>query len=259
MDARAQSSLDASRACAPEACVFAADVKDRSRKRRECAITIDGIELLAELSGALLWPDEGLLVVADLHLEKGSAFAVHGVLLPPYDTASTLERLAWVIAHYNPRSVIALGDSFHDRRGSARLDEGDRAALASLQQGRDWVWVAGNHDPEPSRGVGGEFVQAVACGKLQFRHEPSAGRAIGEIAGHLHPSARISQRGRTLIRRCFAADGDRVILPAFGAYAGGLNIRDGAFLKVFRTLAFMAHLLGDHSIYALPANRCLGG
>jgi DNA ligase-associated metallophosphoesterase len=259
MDARAQSLLDASRACAPEACALAADEKDRPRRRRESTITVDGIDLLADLSGALLWPDQGLLVVADLHLEKGSAFAAHGVLLPPYDTASTLERLAWVITYYNPRSVIALGDSFHDCRGWARLDEEDRAALASLQHDRDWVWVAGNHDPEPSRGVGGEFVQAVACGKLQFRHEPSEARAVGEIAGHLHPSARISQRGRTLIRRCFASNGDRMILPAFGAYAGGLNIRDHAFLRVFGMLLFTAHLIGDHSIYALPANRCLGG
>jgi DNA ligase-associated metallophosphoesterase len=258
MDARAQSSLDALRACAAEARAFAADEKDESRKRRDYAITVDGTELLVDLSGALLWPDEGLLVVADLHLEKGSAFAAHGVLLPPYDTASTLEHLAWVIAYYNPRTVIALGDSFHDRKSWTRLDSEDRAALASLQHGRDWVWVAGNHDPEPSRGVGGEFVQAVACGKLQFRHEPSVGRAVGEIVGHLHPSARVSQRGRTLIRRCFAADSDRVILPAFGAYAGGLNIRDNAFLKVFRTLSFKAHLIGDHSIYTLPACRCLG-
>lgn len=257
MDARA-SSLDASRACAAEARAVATDEKDKPCRRRDCAITVDGTELLADLSGALLWPDEGLLVVADLHLEKGSAFAAHGVLLPPYDTAATLKRLAWVIAYYNPRSVIALGDSVHDGGGWARLGAEDRTALASLQHGRDWVWVAGNHDPEPSRGVGGEFVQVVACGKLQFRHEPRAGRAVGEIAGHLHPSARVSQRGRTLIRRCFAADGDRMILPAFGAYAGGLNIRDDAFLGVFGTLSFKAHLIGDHSIYTLPASRCLG-
>jgi DNA ligase-associated metallophosphoesterase len=258
MDARAQSSPDALRVCAAEARAIATDEKGKPRRRRECAIAVDGTELLADLSGALLWPDEGLLAIADLHLEKGSAYAAHGVLLPPYDTASTLERLAWVIAYYNPRIVIALGDSFHDRKSWVRLDAEDRAALASLQLGRDWVWIAGNHDPEPSRGVGGEFVQAVACGKLQFRHEPSAGRAVGEIAGHLHPSARVSQRGRTLIRRCFIADGDRMILPAFGAYAGGLNIRDDAFLKVFGTLSFKAHLIGDHSIYTLPASRCLG-
>ena len=259
MDARTPSLLDASRTCAPHACALAADEKDKLRRRCESTITVDGTELLADLSGALLWPDEGLLVVADLHLEKGSAYAAHGVLLPPYDTASTLERLAWVIAYYDPRIVIALGDSVHDRKGWGRLDEEDRAALASLQHGRDWVWVAGNHDPEPGRGVGGEFVQSVACGKLQFRHEPSAGRTVGEIAGHLHPSARISQRGRTLIRRCFAADSDRVILPAFGAYAGGLNIRDDAFLKVFGTPCFKAHLIGDRSIYVLPTTRCLGG
>jgi DNA ligase-associated metallophosphoesterase len=259
MDARTPSSLEALRACAPNARALAAADTDRARRGRASAITIAGIEMLADLSGALLWLDEGMLVVADLHLEKGSAYAAVGVLLPPYDTAATLERLAWVIAYYNPRSVVALGDSVHDRNGWARLDAEDRAALASLQHGRDWLWVAGNHDPEPGRGVGGKFVQSVACGKLQFRHEPVAAQAVGEVAGHLHPSARVSQRGRTLIRRCFAANADRVVLPAFGAYAGGLNIRDHAFSKVFGSLSFKAHLIGDHSIYTLPPSRCLGG
>lgn len=258
MDVRTPSSLEASCGCAPRGRARAAD--DTRRANRGCArtITIAGTELLADLSGALLWPDEGMLVVADLHLEKGSAFATHGVLLPPYDSAATLERLAWVVAYHNPRIVVALGDSVHDRKGWARLDAEDRAALASLQRGRDWLWLAGNHDPEPGRGIGGEFVQSLACGKLQFRHEPAAAPAVGEVAGHLHPSARISQRGRTLVRRCFAASGERVILPAFGAYAGGLNIRDDAFLNVFGSLSFKAHLIGDRDIYALPASRCLG-
>lgn len=257
MEARAQPSPAASLACACEPPSLVAEASARPPKRRDSTIAIDGIDLLADLSGALYWPDEGLLVIADLHLEKGSAYAVHGLLLPPYDTATTLERLAWVIAFYDPRIVVALGDSFHDRGGASRLGDEDRAALISLQHGRDWVWVAGNHDPDPARGVGGEFAQSVACGRLQFRHEPSAERRSGEIAGHLHPSARVSQRGRTLIRRCFAANERRLILPAFGAYAGGLNVRDRAFLKVFRALSFTAHLIGDQSIYALPASRCL--
>jgi DNA ligase-associated metallophosphoesterase len=232
--------------------------KASMRRRRDSTIAIDGVELLADLSGALFWPDEGVLVAADLHLEKGSAYAARGLLLPPYDTASTLDRLASVIAFYDPRVVIALGDSFHDSRGAARLGEEDRRTLVSLQHGRDWLWIAGNHDPVPASGLGGEFVQSIAFGRLQFRHEPSAKPCAGEIAGHLHPSARISRRGRTLIRRCFAGDGERLILPAFGAYAGGLNIRDSAFFEVFRTLAFTAHLIGDRAIYALPASRCLG-
>lgn len=258
MDARTPSSLEASRGRVPRGRALVADDTRGANRGCERTITIAGTELLVDLSGALLWPDEGMLVVADLHLEKGSAYAAFGVLLPPYDSAATLERLAWVIAYHNPRIVVALGDSFHDRTGWARLDAADRAALASLQRGRDWLWAAGNHDPEPGCGVGGEFVQSLACGKLQFRHEPAAAQAIGEVAGHLHPSARISQRGRTLIRRCFAANAERVILPAFGAYTGGLSIRDEAFLSVFGSLSFKAHLIGDRNIYTLPASRCLG-
>lgn len=219
-------------------------------------IAIDGTTFIADLSGAIYWPDEGLLAVADLHFEKGSAFALHGMLLPPYDTASTIERLAWLIAYYDPRIVIALGDNFHDGDGATRLRPEDRAALHALQQGRDWIWITGNHDPKPVIGVGGTFAQSVACGKIHFRHEPTADEPATEIAGHLHPSARLRQRGRTLTRRCFAASDRRLILPAFGAYAGGLNIRNSAFVRIFGSLAFTAHLIGDRSLFAVPAARC---
>jgi DNA ligase-associated metallophosphoesterase len=222
----------------------------------EAQVVIDGTAFIADLSGAVYWADEGLLAVADLHFEKGSAFALHGMLLPPYDTASTLERLAWVIAYYDPRLVVALGDNFHDGDGATRLQPEDRAALYSLQRGRDWIWITGNHDPQPVVGVGGEFARSVACENIHFRHEPGADRSSSEVAGHLHPSARIRQRGRTLTRRCFAASDRRLILPAFGAYAGGLNIRHSAFTGVFGGLAFTAHLIGDRSIFSLPAACC---
>src|SRR5882724_13332930 len=112
-------------------------------------VRVAGIAFAADCAGALYWPEEGLLAVADLHLEKGSSFARRGQLLPPYDTTETLARLARLIAHYAPRAVIALGDNFHDGDGPARLCDIDRASLTALQRGRDWVWIAGNHDPEP--------------------------------------------------------------------------------------------------------------
>jgi DNA ligase-associated metallophosphoesterase len=219
-------------------------------------LTIAGVTILADCAGALYWPEERLLIVADLHLEKGSSYAERGVLLPPYDTAATLARLAHVIARYAPRAVVALGDSFHDGGGPARVLDGDRATLRDLQRGRDWIWIAGNHDPEPSSAVGGSFAATLALGALLFRHEPEANAVEGEIAGHLHPVARVSGRGRTVSRRCFASDGQRMVMPAFGAYAGGLNVRHRAFAAVFGTLAFTAHMLGEGRLYAVAAGRC---
>ena len=219
-------------------------------------LKIAGVELVADVSGVLYWPEQELLAVADLHLEKGSSYAERRVLLPPYDTAATLARLSQAIARYAPRVVVALGDSFHDGRGPARLADTDRASLLGLQRGRDWIWIAGNHDPEPAENIGGRFIAAFVLGALTFRHAPKAA-ALGEIAGHLHPVARVAGRGRAVSRRCFATDERRMVMPAFGAYAGGLNVRDCAFANVFDTLAFTAHMLGEQRVYAVAAKRCL--
>jgi len=217
-------------------------------------LDVAGVTLLADLSGALFWQEESLLVVSDLHLEKGSSFAARGVLLPPYDTRATLGRLAAVIARHDPRMVIALGDSFHDRRAHQRLTVPDRDAIAAMQVRRDWIWISGNHDPALPSDLGGVVADEVAIGPIVFRHEPTG--TVGEIAGHLHPKARVATRGRSMERRCFAGDGERVVMPAFGAYAGGLSIRDAAFAKLFRTPGLMAHLLGDNRMHSIAASRC---
>src|SRR5262245_37023216 len=210
-------------------------------------IAVAGAALVLDPAGALYWPDERAVVVADLHLEKGSSFAGRGVLLPPFDTAATLEQLANVIARYAPRLVIALGDSFHDERGGLRLAESDRLALHGLQRGRDWLWVSGNHDPHPAGAIGGRMAAMLALGGLTFRHEPTADAPDGEIAGHLHPVARVAVRGHAISRRCFASDARRMVLPAFGAYAGGLNVRHRAFAPLFGA-GFTAHLLGRRRV-----------
>ena len=228
-----------------------------SQQEGEGEITVAGVTLVADLAGALYWPDEQLLVVSDLHLEKGSSFATHGILLPPYDTSSTLERLAGVLSRHATRTVIALGDNFHDQGGPGRLAADNRAKLFDLQRGRDWVWIAGNHDPDPSDRIGGVFASSVVLGPLLFCHQPTRQASPGEIAGHLHPVARIHRRGHTLTRRCFVSDETRLVMPAFGAYAGGLNIRHAAFVPVFGALTFTAHLLGKRRLYAFAAQRCL--
>ncbi len=167
-----------------------------ARGQADDVLTLAGVTLAADPAGAMYWPEESLLVVADLHLEKGSAFAARGVLLPPYDTATTLGRLGRIIERYAPRLVVALGDSFHDGGGPARMADVNRTALTALQRGRDWLWIAGNHDPDPAENIGGRFAASLVLGALTFRHEPAAKQNKGEIAGHLHPQARVSRRGR---------------------------------------------------------------
>ena len=221
---------------------------------RVSKVAIADVTFLADLSGALFWQEQRLLVVSDLHLEKGSSFAARGVLLPPYDTVATLSRLAAVIARHDPRMVIALGDSFHDRDAHERLSVPDREALSAMQARRDWIWIAGNHDPALPSDLGGVVANEVAIGNIIFRHEPTG--ASGEIAGHLHPKARVATRGRAMERRCFACDGERAVMPAFGAYTGGLSIRDPAFAKIFQAPGLMAHVLGDNRLHAIAASRC---
>jgi hypothetical protein len=219
-------------------------------------VAVSGVGFVADAAGVIYWPEQGLLAVADLHLEKGSSYAERGVLLPPYDTAATLARLSILIARYAPRVVVALGDNFHDRRGHMRMADTDRATLKGLQRGRDWVWITGNHDPEPAENIGGRFLDMLTVSGLTFRHQPEEG-ATGEIAGHLHPVARVSRRGRAVSRRCFACDETRMVMPAFGAFTGGLNVRDRAFAMVFQTLAFTAHMMGAERVYAVAARHCM--
>ncbi len=221
---------------------------------RGAILEVLGVSFIADLSGALFWEEQGLLVVSDLHLEKGSSFARRGVLLPPYDTAATLALLGILIGRRNPRMVIALGDSFHDSDAHNRLSRADSEAIVAMQARRDWIWISGNHDPALPSDIGGIVAEEVAIGPIVFRHEPTG--APGEIAGHLHPKARVATRGRSMERRCFACDGERAVMPAFGAYTGGLSIRDAAFAKIFQTLGFMAHVLGDNRLHSIAASRC---
>lgn len=212
-------------------------------------VGVMGVVLEAFPEGALWWADARMLVVADLHLEKGSSFARRGQMVPPYDTFETMSRLARLIARLEPRTVVALGDSFHDPDSADRLTEGARAMLQGLQVGRDWIWIAGNHDPDRPSGLDGMAVTELAVGRLTFRHEPSAGHCEGEIAGHLHPCARVYGQGRSVRRRCFAGDGYRLVLPALGAYSGGLDVRDRAYAGLFAEESFRAFMLGGDRVY----------
>ena len=230
--------------------MIAAEAEDETQGA--ATLTVAGVRLAIDAAGALYEPRTGALIVADLHLEKGSSFARRGMMLPPYDTAATLARLTAAIARWRPRVVVALGDSFHDVDAPNRLAAHDLDKLSALQAGRDWIWIAGNHDPQIPARVGGERIGELRLGALTLRHEP-AREAHGEIAGHLHPVAVIGGR-----RRAFVTDGSRVIAPAFGAYAGGLNLHNPAIARLFSGRR-IAHVLGRNGVHAVCASRCAAG
>ncbi|HEX4172125.1 MAG TPA: ligase-associated DNA damage response endonuclease PdeM [Acetobacteraceae bacterium] len=195
-------------------------------------IHLGGERLMLDPAGALYWPAVGLLAVSDLHLEKGSSYAPRGQLLPPWDTHATLDRLTVLLRRYRPRIVLALGDSFHDRGGASRLPAGELARVRAMTEAHRFIWVQGNHDPLPPDGVGGEWVEAFTTATLVFRHQ-AASTAQGEISGHHHPKAVVPARGTSVSRPCFVTDARRVVMPAFGAYTGGMDVREPAISRLF--------------------------
>ena len=222
------------------------------------SIRVGEAALLADVSGALFHPESGTLIVADLHLEKASHFARRGQFLPPYDTRATLEKMMRAMRRFRPRHVVCLGDSFHDAEAGARLDDGDRDLLRRLVGAQDWTWITGNHDREIPDGFGGAREAALDLdGGLRLTHLPGAAPAIGEICGHLHPKARIATRGGTVAAPCFVTDGNRMVMPAFGAYAGGLDCLDPAISGLFGAAGFRALMLGRERLHLVTRRQLL--
>jgi DNA ligase-associated metallophosphoesterase len=215
-------------------------------------ISVNGETLLLDACGAAFSPAHATLVFADLHLEKGSAYARGRQFLPPYDTTDTLARMSRAMARHKPARVIALGDSFHDSGAANRLMQEDRRRLQSLTAQAHFVWIAGNHDPDPPAWTGGEVATSIRLGGLTLRHAPLSTFEAGEVAGHLHPCASVSRWGRSVRRRCFVSDGLRMLLPSFGAYTGGLDVGDRAITVLFSG-SFHAYMLGQARVYAIPA------
>lgn len=217
---------------------------------------LGGVIVTALPEGALWIASAKTLIVSDLHLEKGSSYAIRGQMLPPYDTHAALMKLTDLMLRLQPDIVVSLGDSFHDGAGPARMDARDRELLRLLMSRCDWVWVEGNHDGRAPETLGGAVRDVLHIEALVLRHQPTDGAAPGEIAGHLHPCAKVSGRGRSVRRRCFATDGERLVMPAFGAYTGGLNVCDEAYANIFPNGA-TALVLGKDRVLPAPNERLL--
>lgn len=219
----------------------------------QTTIRFCGHDFMPLISGALYWPEIDALLVADLHFEKFSSFAPSGQFLPPYDTGMTLRRLEGDIDLTGARKVIALGDSFHRDNGVNTLQPQDRQRLSALTGALDWVWLAGNHDPA-AHALGGHCAAQLAIADLTFQHEPRPGTK-GLVAGHLHPAARIAMNGKSARRSCFAYDDNLMILPAYGASTGSLNILSPAFQGLFDKSALQVVMIGRDRTYPVGSSR----
>jgi DNA ligase-associated metallophosphoesterase len=186
-----------------------------------------------EIAGeaALYWRAQEALLVSDLHLEKASAFALFGQMLPPYDSVSTLQDIAALCSRYSPAKIISLGDNFHDDDGEQRLAEDAAALLGDLTRETEWIWITGNHDRAVSGIWGGKALDALTLSGITLRHEAKAVDPHPEISGHFHPKFRQILRGRMVKRRCFVKTPRKIIMPAFGALTGGLDVQDAAIIK----------------------------
>jgi len=223
---------------------------------KEHRITLNGLDLVPDLSGALYVPGFKALLIADLHLEKASNMAKRGLHLPPYDTRASLAQLEAVTTQARPEQLIFLGDSFHDDEARERISEEDLMRLRIITERVNTVWITGNHDPHPPTDIGGRIADEVVLGGVTLRHEPKQlGTEEFEIAGHLHPGSAVSQRGRRIHCKCFIGNASRLIMPAFGSFTGALSISAPPFKSLFAEKDFHVWMLGNRAIYKFPARR----
>jgi len=214
----------------------------------------------ADSSGALYIEDLDILVVSDLHLEKASSLSRRGHFLPPYDSAKSLKKFQATVDLFQPKTIISLGDAFHDNDGRSRLSPDDANLINQIEEKHEFFWVVGNHDwAEIQNGVQNATIE-LHRGGYHFVHETQVNEVLPngfEISGHYHPCATIVQRGRRLRRRCFIFDENRMIMPAFGSLTGNLNISEPIFSPFFIQSETKVILLGERSAHIFPFSACI--
>jgi uncharacterized protein len=219
-------------------------------------IMLADVALRPDISGALHVPEMNTLIISDLHLEQGSSLARRGIRVPPYDTAISLGLLENVITKFAPERLVFLGDTFHDGEGEARLPEEHLLRLQKISQAHECFWISGNHDPKPPETIAGHAADLVMLGPLMLRHQPlKLHDGEFEISGHLHPGCAITQRGRRISGKCFIADQRRLIMPAFGAYTGGLSVFSDAYAGLFNRAETLTWMIGREAIHKFPFSR----
>jgi DNA ligase-associated metallophosphoesterase len=191
-------------------------------------------QFLANADGALFWPRRRALLFADLHFEKASFFARFGQFLPPHDTMDTLLRIERLMEQTEAQELWCLGDNFHDIAGHNRLSTAARGKLDSLTNSIDWNWITGNHDPSSELSVGGQVRSEAHVDGFHLIHQTSATSGEVEISGHWHPKLSVKVRNHRISRRCFVRTQRQLIMPAFGAFTGGLDVHDTALRSVLQ-------------------------
>ena len=215
------------------------------------SINFHGVEFWPDPSGVLWWPKERILIASDLHFEKGTFLARHGSLVPPYDTHDTLERLETLVQHYAPRQLVLLGDSFHDRAAWLRLDVALQHRILALASSVPTIWVEGNHDIVLEAHGLGQFVGEHRIGDILLTHEPSD-QQLPQIIGHYHPKVRLNVRTGKVSGRCFVHAERLLVMPSFGSYTGGLDVRSEAFRAVVGPAEPALYLLHGEGVHAIP-------
>ena len=209
---------------------------------------------LCHCSGIVFHEKTETLIVSDLHLEKGSSYADSGQLLPPYDSLKTLKYLCHMSFILQPKVVVALGDSFHDANGPARLGIEEHQMINQVRVQAEWIWIIGNHDSELPPNWPDHVMQEYYIGNVVLRHEAAELKdGDVEITGHFHPKALAKVRGKNISKRCFAFDSTRMIMPAFGSYTGGLNVLEAPVREVFQERPFNTLMMGSKGLFSYPS------